>query len=610
MKAASQLGVRLLWIDAVCITQDDPANKGKNIPNMDIIYGKAFATIVALSGDNADAGLPGVNPGSRNVQRIESLPITRGSSNLDYNPLSKDYEVVRLVRTPRPFYLALQMSNWNTRGWIMQERLLSRRCIYFSPEAVYFQCGQKTLVEGGVNEEFRTYIQSSPMNVEHVLQKADHDNPVSDLTHMYDLDAGPRLWKAFEVYVRMVREYTKREFSFKGDILNGFAGMFSVLDDEHFQGSIKSTTLNGLPGGIFIHALLWTPAARIPRRGARFPTQADITTGKPDPEFPSWSWAGWDGTVDYPLFQWVTNIEERPVALSQDIQVGGLKLFPDKYEEAAYLLQRQGNEISSRNVVQTQDESVVKCTQGSVATTLSEKVLAAGQNPGSQDATVTQNGSQTPESGKAATRSSKGKEKATEEDPQTGKLWQDPDSGKMWLWFTPPGHEENQTKDDPLPGNILQMKAPVVPLTSFKITPNKEYLTSPTNVHAKGTQSVRRILSSNGKHCGLYWEQGGYEWVRNEIYPKAEKKLIMVAVSSHGVCYRPRQGPSRVEGPVPLFDNVVFPQTGPGSELINVLVVDEDVGYSDAIGERCTAAIIHINAWEAAQPRVRDVRIA
>lgn len=180
----------------------------------------------------------------------------------------------------------------------------------------------------------------------------------------------------------------------------------------------------------------------------------------------------------------------------------------------------------------------------------------------------------------------------------------------MWLWFQPPGHQENRAKDDPLPENILQTKAPVVPLTSFRIAPNKEYLASPTNVHTRGTQAVRRILDSNGKHCGLYWEQGGYEWVGNEIHPEAEKNLIMVAVSSHGVCYRPRQGPSRVEGPVPLFDNAIFPRTGPGSELINILIVDEDVGYSETIGERYTAAIIHVNAWEAAQPRARDVRIA
>ena len=106
----------------------------------------------------------------------------------------------------------------------------------------------------------------------HILKKANHNNPISDLNHMHDLEPGTRLWKAFEVYVSLVREYTKREFTFNGDILNGFAGIFAVLDEEHFQGSIRSTTLHGLPSGIFIHALLWTPAARIPRRGARFPT--------------------------------------------------------------------------------------------------------------------------------------------------------------------------------------------------------------------------------------------------------------------------------------------------------------------------------------------------
>jgi hypothetical protein len=234
----------------------------------------------------------------------------------------------------------------------MQERLLSRRCIYFSPETVYFQYGQRTLAEGGVNEEFKTYILSSPLNDEHLLEKANHNNPISDLNHMHDLESGPRLWKAFKVYVRLVREYTKREFTFKGDILNGFAGIFAVLDEEHFQGLIKSTTLHGLPSGVFIHALLWTPAARIPRRGARFPTQKDITTGKPDAKFLSWSWAGWDGPVDYPLFQWATNIAERPVQLIQAFHLEGLKIYPDKYEEAEHLIQRSEAETNRTKCLQ------------------------------------------------------------------------------------------------------------------------------------------------------------------------------------------------------------------------------------------------------------------
>lgn len=256
MTLARSLSLRFLWIDAICIVQNDPEHKARNIPNMDIIHGRAFATIVALSGNNADAGLPGVNPGTRPTQRIETIAINHGSSDRDYDPLHKEVETINIVRTPRSFYLALRKSNWNTRGWIMQERLLSRSCIYFSPEAVYFQCGQKTLVEGGVNEEFKTYIHSAPMKDEHTLTRANHDNPISDLNHMHDVEASPRLWQAFKSYMELVRNYSKRGFTFKPDILNGFADIFAVLDEEHFQGSIASRTLHGLPGAIFCHALL------------------------------------------------------------------------------------------------------------------------------------------------------------------------------------------------------------------------------------------------------------------------------------------------------------------------------------------------------------------
>lgn len=83
----------------------------------------------------------------------------------------------------------------------------------------------------------------------------------------------------------------------------------------------------------------------------------------------------------------------------------------------------------------------------------------------------------------------------------------------------------------------------------------------------------------------------------------------MVGVSSYGVCYRPREGPSRVEGPIRIFDDKAFPGVGAGS-LVNVLVVDENVGYPDSTGDRCTVAVIHYAVWEAAKPIEREVRIA
>ncbi|EYB23189.1 hypothetical protein FG05_30587 [Fusarium graminearum] len=607
IKFVASLGYRFLWIDAVCIIQDDPASKAENIPNMDIIYGRAFATVVALSGSDADAGLPGVSPGTRAPQRVESLSITRGSWDLE-DDASQDSETVCVVKTPRPFYLALQMANWNTRGWIMQERLLSRRCIYFGPEAVYFQCGQKTFAEGGLNEEFETYMHSTPMKDRHLLNKANHNNPIEDLTRLHDLDVGLQLWEAFKTYAQLVRDYSKREFTFKGDVLNGFAGIFAVLDDEHFQGSIASKTMSGIPTAIFAHALLWTPAAKIPRRGARFATQEDIDRvvtqqdidiGKPDPQFPSWSWAGWDGPVEYTLFTWATEKTDRPLPLIHSFHKGGVEILADKWEEARRLMAKYDEAKSSEPSQTAAEDTLMKESKA-------DHIVSANSSSAALDAVQKQNTPDDNSEDQASERADKGKRKATEDPPRKGHVWRDPDSHKLWLWIDSLG---NVKRDLAALDNMLKMTGPVVSLNTFKIAPNKQYLSVASQIHSKSRQSVRRILDSNNNHCGIYWEQGGYEWLGNGIYPDAEKKIIMLGVSEYGVCYRPREGPKCVEGVIPIFDKKMFPEQGSESGLVNVLIVDQNVGFSDSIGERVSVAIIHKMAWEAAGPQEREVKI-
>jgi hypothetical protein len=52
-----RIGVRYLWVDSLCITQDDADSKHTMISMMDIIYAGAVLTIIALDGTDADAGL-------------------------------------------------------------------------------------------------------------------------------------------------------------------------------------------------------------------------------------------------------------------------------------------------------------------------------------------------------------------------------------------------------------------------------------------------------------------------------------------------------------------------------------------------------------------------
>ena len=60
-----QLGERYLWVDALCIVQDDERNKMEAIANMDTVYHHALLTIIAGGGSDANAGLPGVRSRTR-----------------------------------------------------------------------------------------------------------------------------------------------------------------------------------------------------------------------------------------------------------------------------------------------------------------------------------------------------------------------------------------------------------------------------------------------------------------------------------------------------------------------------------------------------------------
>ena len=162
--------------------------------------------------------------------------------------------------------------------------------------------------------------------------------------------------------------------------------------------------------------------------------------------------------------------------------------------------------------------------------------------------------------------------------------------------------------DDPMTANLLQFHAPCVPLTAFTIPTRREYLSRPKDIHITGFQPVRHILDPRGKRCGLWWEQAGYVYIGRNASPQAKSKMLLVGISQHGDIYRPRKGPSRVEGEVRLFDETVYPSVGKGSGLINVLAIDLDMpGHKYA--ERITVARIHVKAWEEANPQVKLVQL-
>ena len=110
----SQIGERFLWIDSLCIIQDDPNFKHSQIAVMDRIYQSAVATIVAAGGSNVHAGLTG-------IRRREWIQHSEFIQNM-------------LLANRRPGIAGL--SEWNTMAWVYQEEKLSRRLLMFTTGGV------------------------------------------------------------------------------------------------------------------------------------------------------------------------------------------------------------------------------------------------------------------------------------------------------------------------------------------------------------------------------------------------------------------------------------------------------------------------------------------
>ncbi|KAJ4253854.1 hypothetical protein NW762_010249 [Fusarium torreyae] len=66
---AKKLHIQYLWVDALCLIQNDSDDLEQGVNVMDLIYERSLLTIIAACGTDANAGLPGVQTGSRQASR-------------------------------------------------------------------------------------------------------------------------------------------------------------------------------------------------------------------------------------------------------------------------------------------------------------------------------------------------------------------------------------------------------------------------------------------------------------------------------------------------------------------------------------------------------------
>ncbi|KAI1414331.1 heterokaryon incompatibility protein-domain-containing protein [Hypoxylon sp. FL1857] len=232
--------LRYLWVDSLCLVQDDREDVMKGINVMDSVYEQCLFSIVASA--DPTQGLPGVQR-PRRVSQI-SCDVLPG---------------IRLLLSHRMEEL-IELTPYHQRAWTFQEYFLSRRKVVFLNGMVHFQCRTRYC-----SEDIRGSLPSSMANL---LSSVRLDDDLLDVFY------------GFSVFLFY---YSCRHMTYQSDGLNAMAGLCRRLGERG-----RCSLLQGIPVSSFDLYLPFQPRAkRIQRREG----------------FPSWSWAGWIGPLHYGHFE-------------------------------------------------------------------------------------------------------------------------------------------------------------------------------------------------------------------------------------------------------------------------------------------------------------------
>jgi hypothetical protein len=132
MYVTRKLNLRYLWIDALCIIQDSEDDWKIEARKMGLYYRHAYVNLSALSSTGVSSGL--LNP----RQQKSSMSLENG---------------LRLRRARPTWHEALSKAPLSTRGWVMQERLLSNRIVHFEKDELFWECSTTSAREGSYTED-------------------------------------------------------------------------------------------------------------------------------------------------------------------------------------------------------------------------------------------------------------------------------------------------------------------------------------------------------------------------------------------------------------------------------------------------------------------------
>lgn len=276
VKVCRVMGINYLWIDALCIIQDDDNDKLEQIANMGSIYKHSLVTLVAASAESVMDGF---------LAESKPRPNLWGGSSLHNRPLA---ELSMHVDNGTSGTIFLRADDSDIiysadepvfrRGWTFQELLLSPRVITFDNSQITLKCREtafRPVFDTHLNFDYGCFdLPASVFGLQTDLDlhpgRTQDERPVQRRLH----NDQEKVWRS------IIEEYSRRDLTYFGDRLPGLAGMVSEL--RHVWGD---TYLVGFWEKCIIQHLGWFQSSS----GVGFEPFQDMDRSQYI-GLPTWSW--------------------------------------------------------------------------------------------------------------------------------------------------------------------------------------------------------------------------------------------------------------------------------------------------------------------------------
>ncbi|KAL1616822.1 hypothetical protein SLS54_008214 [Diplodia seriata] len=252
------LDLQYLWVDALCIIQNDAEDWATEASRMCDVYRNAYVTLVPFTSESCDDGFLDHRSSRPSIEipfASSTSPSIAGSYSLHAALPHRDHY----------WYGAdVTRSQWRTRGWTMQEENLSLRKLMFGLDRTVFECASAS--------NWDREPPGTPQRSEEL-----------SLTPALPLPAAHKLW------LEQTTAYTDRAFTNPTDKLPAVAG-YAQLFATHFDPLdqyVAGLWLSTIHAGLLWHHVPSDDDASVP------PSFAALLARLREPPYvaPSWSWA-------------------------------------------------------------------------------------------------------------------------------------------------------------------------------------------------------------------------------------------------------------------------------------------------------------------------------